>query len=325
MVNAGSAMFHPRNFDPACPARVVSICDLSTAGMNAALRATMLAEQLDVPVRLLYPEEDGARDGHYPRAISKMIASARPNLPISACSVQADSAAEALAGARDALVVIPCLGGNPVRERVIGAPAERLIRLSRAPVLVVKRPARAAYQRVLVAVDLREHCEQLLSVAVSFGTGSCTAVFHSVAPSSSSLAPDFALERPRRRAEVDRACAAMQELLATVGNHPTSPQRQDGSVFSVFSVGPAAETILAGETAHRADLVVIGKCRRGMWGDFLLGGVTQRVLARCEADVLIVPMPPETQAHPNLSRRDVEANHSHVALGGIGTQSRGAG
>lgn len=285
----------------------------------------MLADQLDVPVRLLYPEADGARDGQLPSAISKMVASAGPNSPITACSVQADSAAGVLAGARDALVVIPCLGGNPVRERVIGAPAERLIRLSRAPVLVVKRPARDAYRRVLVAVDLREHCRQLLSAAMSLATGSCMAVFHSVAPASSSRAPDSARGRPRRREEVERAFAVMQELLATAGNHPTSPARQDGSVFSVFSIGPAAETILAGETAHRADLIVIGKCRRGMWGDFLLGGVTQRVLARCEADVLIVPMPPEAQKVPELAGRGEEARAASFALGGLGSQSERPG
>lgn len=39
----------------------------------------------------------------------------------------------------------------------------------------------------------------------------------------------------------------------------------------------------------RAELVVIGKRRRGLLADFFLGSVTQRLLAGSRADVLVLP------------------------------------
>ncbi|WP_460890829.1 universal stress protein, partial [Ramlibacter alkalitolerans] len=47
--------------------------------------------------------------------------------------------------------------------------------------------------------------------------------------------------------------------------------------------------VLARSRAMRADLLVLGKRRRARLADFFLGGVTQRVLAAAQVDVLLVP------------------------------------
>jgi nucleotide-binding universal stress UspA family protein len=54
--------------------------------------------------------------------------------------------------------------------------------------------------------------------------------------------------------------------------------------------------VLARERALRAELLVLGKRRRGLLADFFLGGVTQRVLAAAKADVLVLPAGTERPA-----------------------------
>ena len=56
-----------------------------------------------------------------------------------------------------------------------------------------------------------------------------------------------------------------------------------------------------------AELVVIGKRRRGLLADFILGGVTRQVLAGSQADVLVMPStenPPAAVALPVAMEND---------------------
>jgi len=58
---------------------------------------------------------------------------------------------------------------------------------------------------------------------------------------------------------------------------------------SAIAFGHAADCVLARERSTAAELVVIGKRRRGLLADFIMGSVTQQVLARGQSDVLVMP------------------------------------
>ena len=307
-------MQETRNFAVVKPNRVVGLCDRSSSAGNAAIRAVLLAQEIRASAHLLYPETASTWDGQLPCAISRIVDDAGSSSAVTAQPVRCDSVAEILAGASDSMMVIPCAGGNPVRQRILGTPAERLIRLARSPVLVVKRPVSGPYARVLAAVDLREHSERLLAAGASLAPGARMAVFHSLVPASRSVELAVLDERPRRREGVEQACDVMDALLVGARDRLVGPLGRDFSMFPVLSFGTAAETILAGETAHAADLIVIGKSRQFMLAAFLLGGVTQRVLARCEADVLIVPMSSAAgeQQDRSYNRTDADPKHSMV-------------
>jgi nucleotide-binding universal stress UspA family protein len=186
-------------------------------------------------------------------------------------------------------------------------PAERLIRLVPAPVLVVKRVASGSYARVFVSVDLRQHCELLLSAGVMLARGSSMAVFHSLSRGSGHAGIADADARPLRAQRAHRACESIAGLLAPDRDAPGQALAHGPPPVPVVAFGPAGETILAGETAHRPDLIVIGNRRRGLFAKFLLGGVTQQVLAQSDADVLVVPLPPELAQAPDPAAGEPEA------------------
>ena len=54
--------------------------------------------------------------------------------------------------------------------------------------------------------------------------------------------------------------------------------------------------LVAREFAERADLLVVGKRPRHALVDALVGGVTQVLLRKARADVLVLPMPPRAPA-----------------------------
>jgi nucleotide-binding universal stress UspA family protein len=230
------------------PARpVVAVCDGSRTCLNAAVRGALVARDMRVKMQLLYPEQEGAHD----RRPSTMLASFLERVLhlhplVGGRPVRAEALDAAVALTRDAVLVLPSRSGNTLRERIMGIPTERLIRLSRAPVLVVKQAAAHPYRRVLVAADLPDDRDRLLAMGASLAQASALTPFHA--------------------------------LPAANGRASSPPD--------------AARAIRAAEEARSADLIVIGKRRRGLWADYLLGSVTQRVLSQCRADVLVVPLPP---------------------------------
>lgn len=260
---------------------VLALCDPFPASLDAAWRAALVACDLRLPMRLLHP---ASASGAPPAAIASFAreAAERCQLHVELVPARDDAVAQAVQLARGGLVVLSTADGNPLGGWLMGSPAERLIRLVRAPVLVVKQAARAAYRRVLVAVDLRPASERLVALGASLSRGAGLAVFHAITPGEELVlremdAPAEAL-RAHRRMRANWASTCMELL------HPAS------AATPVVAFGTAAQGILAGETGHRADLIVIGKRRRGLLADFLLGSVTRQVLAKSEADVLVVPL-----------------------------------
>ena len=269
---------------------VLSICDASPAALNAGWRAALLARDLRLPLRVVHATADNRSTTPVARVAALLHEAAeRCAVRVEAIAAQGDPVEQCVPLARGGLVVLPTAHGNPLAEWLMGGPAERLIRLVRAPVLVVKQQARVAYRRVLVAVDLQPSSGHLLAQAAPLAREPL-ASFHAV--NSGEEGPSRALDAPpavvraRRRSIAARAYRTMQQLLPGA---PMSP---------IVTFGGAAESILAGETGHRSELVVIGKRRRNLLADFLLGSVTRQVLARAEADVLVVPLPHAMGAVP---------------------------
>lgn len=63
------------------------------------------------------------------------------------------------------LVVIGAQGTHPLRDFLIGSTAQRLLRRTSQPVLVVRRRPEAPYRRVLIAVDFRGNLVSALDYA----------------------------------------------------------------------------------------------------------------------------------------------------------------
>jgi len=183
------------------------------------------------------------------------------------------------------LLALGMQGSHALREFVLGTTAERLLRLARAPVLVVKRQPQEPYRRVLVAVDLSPHSRAALSWARAIAPRADTCVAHvflvpfegmmKYAGVSDDIVSDYRI-RARREAE-----SAMESLI-----HDTAGQPRDLRRYIEHGDHPAA-TLLAKVGEFRADLVVAGRHGKSLSEHLLLGSVTERLLGECPCDVLV--------------------------------------
>jgi nucleotide-binding universal stress UspA family protein len=277
--------------------------DLSVHSMNAAWRAALVARELGAPVRLLYAGEDPDEAREALQQLARDIGG-HLGLRVEAEVAAGDPLAQTIRAARDAtLVVLGSRRGNPLRELVLGTQAERLIRLCPVPVLVVKRPATGSYRRVLVAAAFDPQTRAAIAAAARLSRDPRMEVLHALDVRDeigmrACDVPEVMVRRHRQRA-AEQARAALQELVAQAGT------RAD-AVFPAIGFGEPAAVLLGREQAMRAELLVAGKRTRGLLADFLLGSVTQRLLARAKADVLVLP-------HPRRSPRPLSARRAAPA------------
>jgi nucleotide-binding universal stress UspA family protein len=289
-VHAAAARPHAQQHPHPSPERtVLAVCDLSSAAINATWRAAMVARELGATLRVLHPQPEPKVLSRVQSALDELTADirARMDVPLAVEAVSGSVLRRANAAAREAaLLVIPSRRGNPLREWIMGTQAERLIRLSRAPVLVVKRPALASYRRVLVPVALGEGAAAQIALAGSLARGSQLEVLHALDTSDEAVLREMDSSeqalRSYRQLRAQRAHLALHELVTAAGPRA-------GEADTAVEFGDAASVALARAQRGDAELMVIGKRRRGLLADYFLGGVTQRVLAAAPADVLVLP------------------------------------
>lgn len=187
---------------------------------------------------------------------------------------------------------------NPLRDFVFGTPAERLMRMTRCPVLVVKRPAQEAYRRVLVPIDFSVYSEAVLRSAIKLVP---RAALHLCHPASASRAvrlrapgvPEAIIESWRERASAQ----ALERLDAMI--QTAELQRATSSVGH----GDESRITLEAQSRVGADLIVVGKDAQSAIGEFLLGSIAQRLVSNAQCDVLVIPRVslPEYQARIGFS------------------------
>jgi nucleotide-binding universal stress UspA family protein len=272
--------------DPRQP--VVALCEPTPASTNAAWRAALVARELGIPLLLLHADADGGRARASAQVLSGLASRIRDRVGIDVVTEVAvgDPLREATRAAREArMLVLGPRRVNALRERVLGTQAERLIRLCRAPVLVVKRDATAAYRRLLVPLDFGNGGAAAVAVAAALSRAPVLEVFHALESrdglSLRASGVSDAVLHERRRHAMEGARNRLLQLVDAAGE----PAR--GAVPAV-AFGPAADMVVARAHAMRADVVVMGKRPRGLLADFLLGSVTQRVLAEVRTDVLVL-------------------------------------
>lgn len=263
--------------------------DLSSASTNAAWRAALVARDLGLPLLLLHASADRAASKEAAPRLEQLAADIRNRLGLSVDleSALEDPLAATIRAAREAsMLVIGSRRGNPLRELVLGTPAERLIRMCRVPVLVVKRPVRGSYRRVLTPVALGTEAPRLIAAALRLARVPQVEVLHALDVREEIATRAFELSEAQlrllRQRAAQRARAALEEIIGQAGSTPRD-------ATPCVSFGDAALVVLARERASRAELLVIGKRTRSLLADFLLGSVTQRVLAATRADVLVLP------------------------------------
>lgn len=292
---------------------ILAVTDFSPASANAAWRAAMLSCEHHAHLHLLQVVPAGRSPVHQglESPIDPQLDDARLHLKalaqrlrsglgarVSWEAVRGDAVHESMEAARDAhLLVIGSARRNTLRQYLMGTPAERLIRMSRIPVLVIKREAEHAYRKVLVPVDLAQDAEAAVAAALDFSRGANVEVFHALGDHHelSMRVADVAEPIIRRyRNQTERSArATLRAMIEAAGG--TSRVRSSLGFGHAPSLSARVEAIMAPE------LVVIGKRHRSLLADFFLGSVTQRLLAKARADLLILPVQPKAPANANAN------------------------
>ena len=284
-------------------ASILAMADFSPGSDNAVARAARLASEHGARLVLLTVVDASATKGLHQWLPSRIdidikVSRARDNLDRLAAKVVAAQGVsiERIVSVGDTLdqvrqhaeasdlVVFGVKRSNPLREFVFGTPAERLVRMVRRPVLVVKKPVQAAYQRVLVPIDFSVYAEAVLRSAIRSTPHAAIHLCH--APGHSREArlraadvPEAIIESWRERASA-RALERLDALIRSVAH---------GRATASVGHGGASTFALEAQPAVGADLIVVGKDGQSAIGDFLLGSVAQRLVSEAQCDVLVIP------------------------------------
>jgi len=183
------------------------------------------------------------------------------------------------------LLLLGAHGKGFLQRFLLGSTASRLLRASRQPVLVVKEPCRGPYRRVLIAIDFSPASGKALEVARLLAPGAEIILLHVFeVPFEGNLrvagVSDDVIHRYRVAAR-DKALHQLQSLAQGAG--------LAGADYGLRVLhGDATRQLLGEEENSDCDLIVMGKHGTNVAGEFLLGSVTNRVLAESRSDVLVV-------------------------------------
>lgn len=276
--------------------RVVAVTDLSPSATNAAWRAALVARDLGLPLQLLGVSPGATDRGAAQLLLDELLCELRDRLQITAqagllhaCGLP--GIADAARGA--ALLVVDAMHGSRLSKWLLGSLAQRLASRCRAPVLAVRRPAVASYRRVTVCVDLGPAARGLIVAARSLTRHHRMQVLHvlQARDQARTLLAGVPTEvvQCRRERETAAARQKLQRLIDQGG-------RWHSGAVPVTRFGHVPTAVLEQERRSQAQLLVLGQSSRGALMDLVLGGVARWVLPATQADVLLVPLPPGTEA-----------------------------
>jgi nucleotide-binding universal stress UspA family protein len=217
-----------------------------------------------------------ARFAEAPQALSihTLAGSAHHEIAAFASRVQAD------------LLVIGAMRHGRVWRNLLGTTAERVLRESTVPVLVLHQPFFRPVERVLLTTDLSElsagiHDRGLDVVEGLFGTEPLVC--------RSLLALGYHLPAPTSQPLEEIAAVELQRFL---GDRPARAYPVSGRVRS----GEPANEINVEADAWRADLIVLGTHGRRGVARYLFGSVAAATLRDASRNVLVVPAVAATAA-----------------------------
>lgn len=256
------------------------------AAAGADLKAVHVIDA-EAPVRLAA----AARDEAAARAEAWRNRGAKAGVSCSLITAQGEAHVELPRFAREVGADCVILGAHrrsPERNAFIGTTADRILRASDVPALVVRRDEAAPYRSALAAIDFDAPDFSPLRAALDLGIVTpdrVTAAFgvetdamrrmKSEAASLEAIDEAFAAEEPALRARAEAMLRAAGFAAVAVMVRPV-----------LFN---AADLVISMASAARADLLVLGSRRKGADHRQPLGSVSETVLRRAAIDVLVVP------------------------------------
>lgn len=176
-------------------------------------------------------------------------------------------------------------GGFP--RLLLGSTAERLVRLSPIPVLLVS-PQSAAYKRVLMPLDVTENVTPLIRSAIQLLPSATTidllhvywAFGEGYLRFGGASKHVIANHRRMVREQAAEALTPVEQTLNRAGFRTSSTLLQ----------GDPRQIIPRVMRARKPDLVIIGNHARNALGRALIGNAGRQILASAQCDLFLVPI-----------------------------------
>jgi universal stress protein E len=280
---------------------VLVASDLSETATVVVRAAGALAALAEAELHAVHAVEPGGRDGESSiRELEDARAALRaqlrgalpPSIESASVHVVPGRAHEVILRraaevAADLLVIGPH-DGRQESGAPLGTTADRLVRTSDLPCLVLREPLSLPLRRILVPSDLSEAAEGALDVAFIWGaalrmpaaSGEETRldVIHSLAAVSEQSAVDLDAEAER----------GLREQVAAVEARTGCGGLMKVATAVIHSAG-AADAILRFARENQPDLLVLGTHGQSALVRALVGSVSSAVARRAERPVLLVP------------------------------------
>jgi nucleotide-binding universal stress UspA family protein len=183
------------------------------------------------------------------------------------------------------LVVIGAHGAHPVRDLLVGTTAQKLLRVSPCPVLVVKRQAMADYRTVLAPTDFSAPARAALRACLALLPAATVHVAHAFELPYDGLAR-YANVSTETLARYHRAARERlhETLLAFADDAGLAPARR----VLHLNHGYAPRCIEAWIESTGADLVVIAAHGKSELEATFLGSVSLHTVMAAHCDVLLL-------------------------------------
>jgi nucleotide-binding universal stress UspA family protein len=175
---------------------------------------------------------------------------------------------------------------NPLPDFFFGTTIDKLIRLSRRPLLIVKNDPTPDYRRILVLIDFSKDSRQAARTALIIAPSASFTFLHACEVEHEGkmhfAGVDQAIIDDYRLKEYEHAVSAMQNLIEEL--HAPDRLITQQIVFDK----PGAAVRKYSEQAN-PDLIVVGKHGRSRIEELLIGSVTRDAIAWTNCDILVVP------------------------------------
>ncbi|BCI54048.1 hypothetical protein NIIDNTM18_33260 [Mycolicibacterium litorale] len=279
----------------AAPRHVVVATDLSGPAAAAVTRAAQLADEHSARLTAVHVAPAGRNADFLEPAHAAVEAlvtgllfdtaldGAKPAIAVRQGRAAVEIAAEAADGGSD-LVVMGGSGEHGLLQALVGSTAENVVRMSPAPVLVVKRASTDPYRSVLLALDTTPQSAD----AARFGMELTPLADHVVVHVSTVVGEGLMRAYGVPEEEVDQ----LRDAAADQARHEISrlteaftPRPRD---VAVVSGHPPTRLAEAGRSCG-AELIVVGTGARSPMSYAFLGSVAQHVMREAPSDVLVVP------------------------------------
>ena len=280
---------------------IVATTDFSARAALAVLRASQLASHFSAALSLVHVVDDDmpldfataavhAAESELAKVADEVREKYQVSSRIEVTRGQAfkgilDAAEEASAD----LIVVGAHRRDILREIFVGTTAERTIRSSKLPVLMVNADKRTPYQRILIATEFSDCSIHASKVVRQLGLldGTLVSLMHGYDDPRRTLmiGSTFSDDQIEKRVQEERTVlkGQLKRFAADVGIRPVSQHLCDIERSIAATIHEAAQR-------DNVDLIAIGTHGRSGILKVLLGSVAEQVLSLSNRDVLVVPM-----------------------------------